>query len=42
MIWWCNSPSRNVIYFDSSGKWLMGGEKTADNCYGLPGVTTDP
>jgi transposase InsO family protein len=28
--------------FDSSGKWLMGGERTADNCYGLPGLTTDP
>jgi hypothetical protein len=28
--------------FDSSGKWLMGGERTADNCYGLPGLTIDP
>jgi hypothetical protein len=28
--------------FDSSGKWLMGGERTVDNCYGLPGLTTDP
>jgi len=28
--------------FDSSGKWLMGGERTADNCYGLPGLTADP
>jgi hypothetical protein len=28
--------------FDSSGKWLMGGERTADNCYGLPGLTTYP
>jgi hypothetical protein len=28
--------------FDSSGTWLMGGERTADNCYGLPGLTTDP
>jgi len=28
--------------FDSSGKWLMGGERTTDNCYGLPGLTTDP
>jgi hypothetical protein len=28
--------------FDSSGKWLMGGEITVDNCCGLPGVTTDP
>jgi transposase InsO family protein len=28
--------------FDSSGRWLMGGERIADNCYGLPGLTTDP
>jgi len=28
--------------FDSSGRWLMGGERTADNCYGLPCLTTDP
>jgi hypothetical protein len=28
--------------FDSNGKWLMGGEGTADNCYGLPGLTSDP
>jgi hypothetical protein len=28
--------------FDSNGKWLMGGERTVDNCYGLPGLTTDP
>jgi hypothetical protein len=28
--------------FDSSGRWLMGGERTADNCYGLPGLTVDP
>jgi hypothetical protein len=28
--------------FDSSGKWLMRGERTADNYYGLLGVTTDP
>jgi hypothetical protein len=28
--------------FDSSGKWLMGRERTADNCYGLPGFTSDP
>jgi hypothetical protein len=28
--------------FDSNGKWLMGGERTAENCYGLPGLTTDP
>jgi hypothetical protein len=28
--------------FDSSGKWLIGGEMTAGNCYGLPGLTSDP
>jgi len=28
--------------FDSSGKWLMGGKRTADNCYDLSGLTTDP
>jgi len=28
--------------FDSNGRWLMRGERTADNCYGLPGLTTDP
>jgi hypothetical protein len=28
--------------FDSSGRWLMGGKRTADNCYGLAGLTTDP
>jgi hypothetical protein len=28
--------------FDSSGKWLMGGKRNADNCYGLPSLTTDP
>jgi hypothetical protein len=28
--------------FDSSGKCLMGGERTTDNCYGLSGLTTDP
>jgi hypothetical protein len=28
--------------FDSSGKWLIGGERTVDNCYGLSGLTTDP
>jgi hypothetical protein len=27
--------------FDSSGKWLMGGERTVDNYYGLPGLTSD-
>jgi hypothetical protein len=27
--------------FDSSGKWLMGGERTTDNCYGLPSLTAD-
>jgi hypothetical protein len=29
-------------FFDSSGKWLMGEERTADNCYGLPSLTADP
>jgi hypothetical protein len=33
---------RECNIFDSSGKWLMGGERTADNCYGLPGLTVDP
>jgi hypothetical protein len=28
--------------FDSSGNWLMGGERTADSSYGLPGLTVDP
>jgi len=28
--------------FDSSGKWLMGGERTVDNCYGLPGLALEP
>jgi len=28
--------------FDSRGKWLMGGERTGDNCYGLLGLTIDP
>jgi len=28
--------------FDSSGKWLMGGERTVDNCYGLLGLTLEP
>jgi hypothetical protein len=28
--------------FDSNGKWLMRGERTTDNYYGLPGLTTDP
>jgi hypothetical protein len=27
--------------FDSSGRWLMGGERIADNCYGLAGLTAD-
>jgi hypothetical protein len=28
--------------FDSSGKWLMGGERTVDNYYGLPSLTLEP
>jgi hypothetical protein len=27
--------------FDNNGKWLMGGERTSDNCYGLPGLSSD-
>jgi len=26
--------------FDNNGKWLMGGERTSDNCYGLPGLSS--
>jgi hypothetical protein len=33
---------RECNIFDNSGKWLMGGERTANNCYGLPGLTADP
>jgi hypothetical protein len=28
--------------FDCSRKWLMGGERIVDNCYGLPGLTSEP
>jgi hypothetical protein len=28
--------------FKNSGKWLMGGERTVDNCYGLLGLTLEP
>jgi hypothetical protein len=42
MIWWCNSPRRNVIYLTARANGLWWGERTADNCYGLPGLTTDP
>jgi hypothetical protein len=28
--------------FDSTEKWLMGGERTVDSCYGLPGLTSEP
>jgi hypothetical protein len=35
-------PNKECNIFDSSGKWLMGGERIANNCYGLPGLTTDP
>jgi hypothetical protein len=34
--------SKRSNIFDSSGKWLMGGERTADNYYGLLGLTLDP
>jgi len=27
--------------FDSNGKWLMGGERTSDNCYGIPNLSLD-
>jgi hypothetical protein len=27
--------------FDNNGKWLMGGERTSGNCYGLPGFSSD-
>jgi hypothetical protein len=30
----------NIFY--SNGKWLMGGERNVDNCYGLPGLTSEP
>jgi hypothetical protein len=42
MTWWYNSPSKECNIFDSSGRWLMGGERTADNCYSLAGLTADP
>jgi hypothetical protein len=27
--------------FDNNGKWLMGGERTSDNCYGILGLSSD-
>jgi hypothetical protein len=30
---------RNI--FDSNGKWLMGGERTSDNYYGIPNFSSD-
>jgi transposase InsO family protein len=27
--------------FDNNGKWLMGGERTSDNCYSIPGLSSD-
>jgi hypothetical protein len=27
--------------FDNNGKWLMGGERTSDNCYGIPNLSSD-
>jgi len=27
--------------FDNNGKWLMGGERTSANCYGIPGLSSD-
>jgi len=35
-------PKKECNIFDSSGKWLMRGERTVDNCYGLPGLTLEP
>jgi hypothetical protein len=28
--------------FDNCEKWLMRGEMTVDNCYGLPDLTSEP
>jgi len=28
--------------FHCNGKWLMGGERTTDNCYGLSSFTSEP
>jgi hypothetical protein len=28
--------------FDCNGKWLLGGERTIDNCYGLFGLSSNP
>jgi hypothetical protein len=27
--------------FDNNGKWLMGGERTTNNCYGIPNLSSD-
>jgi len=35
-----SKKERNI--FDCNGKWLMGGERTADNCYVLSGLTSEP
>jgi hypothetical protein len=35
-------PKKECNIFDNSDKWLMGGEMTVDNCYGLPGLTSEP
>jgi hypothetical protein len=29
----------NIV--DSNGKWLMGGERTSHNCYGIPSLSSD-
>jgi hypothetical protein len=42
MIWWCNSPRRNVTYLTAVANGLWGEKRTANNCYGLPGLRTDP
>jgi hypothetical protein len=27
--------------YDNNGRWLMGGERTSDNCYGIPSLSSD-
>jgi len=27
--------------FNNNGKWLMGGERTSDNCYGIPSLSSN-
>lgn len=35
-------PKKECNIFYSNGKWLMGRERTVDNCYGLPSLTSEP